>query len=79
MPLETIVLEVFLADVDHLGAGVRLLQIIGDRHRVELAHRAVTRRMQLGYFQVMADPVSTWVHEILESSPRQSPRLVTKL
>jgi len=31
------------------------------------------RRMQLGYFQVMAEPVSTWVHEILERSPRQSP------
>src|SRR6185437_17107604 len=35
--------------------------------------------MQLGYFQVMAEPVSTWVQEILERSPRQSPRLVTKL
>src|SRR6185312_8727106 len=37
------------------------------------------RRMQLGYFQVMAEPVSTCVHEILERAPRQSPRLVTKL
>src|ERR1700744_4141360 len=37
------------------------------------------RRMQLGYFQVIADPVSTWVQEILEFLPRQSPRLVTKL
>ena len=27
----------------------------------------------------MAEPVSTWVQEILELSPRQSPRLVTKL
>src|SRR5208283_952433 len=35
--------------------------------------------MQLGYFQVMAEPVSTWVQEILERAPRQSPRLVTKL
>jgi hypothetical protein len=35
--------------------------------------------MQLGYFQVIADPVSTWVQEIFESRPRQSPRLVTKL
>ena len=35
--------------------------------------------MQLGYFQVMAEPVSTWVHEILEWSPRHAPRLVTKL
>ena len=32
-----------------------------------------------GYFQVIAEPVSTWVQEILEFLPRQSPRLVTKL
>jgi hypothetical protein len=35
--------------------------------------------MQLGYFQVMAEPVSSWVQEIFELVPRQSPRLVTKL
>jgi hypothetical protein len=35
--------------------------------------------MQLGYFQVMAEPVSTWVQEIFELAPRQAPRLVTKL
>src|SRR6202012_5645704 len=35
--------------------------------------------MQLGYFQVIAEPVSTWVQLILERCPRQSPRLVTKL
>ena len=35
--------------------------------------------MQLGYFQVIAEPVSTCVHEIFEFLPRQSPRLVTKL
>ena len=35
--------------------------------------------MQLGYFQVIAEPVSTCVHEIFELSPRQSPLLVTKL
>src|SRR6185295_17725976 len=35
--------------------------------------------MQLGYFQVMADPVSTCVQEIFDFRPRQSPRLVTKL
>ena len=29
------------------------------------------RRMQLGYFQVMAEPVSTWVQEIFERGPRQ--------
>src|SRR6476661_32657 len=37
------------------------------------------RRMQLGYFQVIAEPVSTWVQEIRLRAPRQSPRLVTKL
>jgi hypothetical protein len=30
--------------------------------------------MQDGYFQVIADPVSTWVHEIFERAPRQSTR-----
>jgi hypothetical protein len=30
--------------------------------------------MQLGYFQVIAEPVSTWVQEILAFLPRQSPR-----
>ena len=34
--------------------------------------------MQLGYFQVIAEPVSTWVQEIFEFAPRQSPRFVTK-
>ena len=36
-------------------------------------------RIQLGYFQVIADPVSTCVHEIFELDPAQIPRLVTKL
>ena len=35
--------------------------------------------MQLGYFQVIAEPVSTWVQEIFERAPMQAPRLVTKL
>src|SRR5207249_10024574 len=30
-----------LADVDHLGPGIGLLLVVGDGHRVELAHRAV--------------------------------------
>ena len=30
-----------LPHVDHLRAGVRLLHVVGDRHRVELAHRVV--------------------------------------
>ena len=35
--------------------------------------------MQLGYFQVIALPVSTWVQLTLERAPEQSARLVTKL
>jgi hypothetical protein len=35
--------------------------------------------MTLGYFQVIAEPVSTCVHEILERRPAHLPRLVTKL
>jgi hypothetical protein len=79
MPLETMVLRGVLADVDHLGAGVGLLVVVGQRHGVELAHRVIAHQQQLGYFQVMAEPVSTWVHEIFEFTPRQAPRLVTKL
>src|SRR5690606_2073702 len=37
------------------------------------------RRITLGYFHVIAEPVSTCVHEMRERAPRQSPRLVTKL
>src|SRR6185503_13544147 len=36
-------------------------------------------RMQLGYFQVMAEPVSTCVQEIFERAPWHLPRFVTKL
>jgi hypothetical protein len=35
--------------------------------------------IQLGYFQVIAEPVSTCVQEIREFFPEQRPRLVTKL
>ena len=34
---------------------------------------------KLGYFQVMAEPVSTWVQDILEFTPLHIPRFVTKL
>ena len=33
-----------LADVDHLGAGVGLLAVVGQGHRVELAHRVVAQQ-----------------------------------
>ncbi len=36
-------------------------------------------KIQLGYFQVIAEPVSTCVQEILEFFPLQIPRFVTKL
>ncbi|SAJ31952.1 Uncharacterised protein [Enterobacter cloacae] len=36
------------------------------------------RRIQLGYFQVMAEPVSDCVQDILLFSPSHSARLVTK-
>ena len=36
-------------------------------------------RMQLGYFHVIADPVSTCVQVIFDPRPAQRPRLVTKL
>jgi hypothetical protein len=36
-------------------------------------------KIQLGYFQVIEEPVSTCVHEIFEFFPIQSPRFVTKL
>src|SRR6185312_6318871 len=39
-----------LAEVDHLGAGVGLLEVVGQRHRVELAHRAVTAQHHTGVF-----------------------------
>src|SRR6266705_973787 len=35
-------------------------------------------RMQPGYFQVIAEPVSTCVHEILEFAPAHFPRHVHK-
>ena len=35
--------------------------------------------MHDGYFHVMAEPVSTCVHESFELTPRQSPRFVTRL
>jgi hypothetical protein len=35
--------------------------------------------MTLGYFQVMAEPVSTWVQVIRLLLPAHLPRLVTKL
>ena len=41
MPFDTIVLLRVLADVDHLGAGVGLLVVVRQRHRIKLADRVV--------------------------------------
>ncbi len=41
MPFETIVLFVSLADMDHLGAGIGLLAVVGHRDRIELADAVV--------------------------------------
>ena len=35
--------------------------------------------MQLGYFQVIAEPVSTWVQLTFDLAPEHKARLVTKL
>jgi len=67
------------ADVDHLGAGVGLLIIVRHGDGIKFAGRVVALQMQLGYFQVMAEPVSTCVQEILEFFPLHRPRLVTKI
>jgi hypothetical protein len=67
------------ADVDHLGAGVRLLEVVGHGDRVELAAESSPRSITLGYFQVMAEPVSICVQAMRERWPAHRPRLVTKL
>ncbi len=57
-----------LAKMDHLGAGIDLLPShFEDRDGIE-TRRANCRRAgcSLGYFQVMAEPVSTCVQLILE-------------
>ena len=56
--------------MDHLGAGIGLLVVVGDRDRIELAPtESAPSSTQLGYFQVIAEPVSTWVQEIFEFAP----------
>ena len=52
--------------MQHLGAAVDLLAAVGDGDRVELAARIFAAQDAVADFQVMAEPVSTWVHEIFE-------------
>jgi len=49
--------------MNHLGARVGLLHVVGYRYGVELSHRVVTLQDTAGVFQVMAEPVSTWVRK----------------
>ena len=59
------------AHVDHLGAGVGLLAVLVERHRKwKSPTESSPRRITLGYFQVIAEPVSTWVQEMCERAPR---------
>ena len=67
-----------LTQMDHLRTRIGLLVIIGHGNRVKLTYRVITK-IQLGYFQVIAEPVSTCVQEILLPSPLHKPRFVTKL
>lgn len=48
-----------LSQMDHLGARIRLLEVVGNSHGVELGYGIVPFSMVLGYFHVMAEPVST--------------------
>ena len=79
MPFETIVDFVFLPRWIIFVPGVGDLRVVRQGDRVKLADRLSPWNITLGYFHVMAEPVSTCVHEIFELTPRHAPRLVTKL
>ena len=68
-----------LADVDHLGAGVGLLPVAGQGHRVELAHRVFAAQHAAWILPGDGRTGLDLVQEILESRPLHKPRLVTKL
>ena len=67
------------ANMNHFGSSVGLLHIVGDSYRIKLTDGVITFQDTEGYFQVIAEPVSTCVQEILAFGPSQIPRLVTKL
>ena len=58
-----------LADVDHLGARIGLLHVVGNRDGVKLALAFSPSNTHDGYFQVIAEPVSTCVHDTLDRAP----------
>ena len=68
-----------LTQMDHLRTRIGLLVIIGHGNRVNSPTELSPAKIQLGYFQVIAEPVSTCVQEILLPSPLHKPRFVTKL
>ena len=61
IPFEIILLfEYFYQYVNHFGSSVSLLKIICNCNGIKLSRLSYhLARIQLGYFQVMADPVST--------------------
>jgi hypothetical protein len=65
------------ADVDHLGAGIRLLMAAGQRHREKLTDGVIAAQNAARVFPG-DEPVSDWVQDILLFSPSHSARLVTK-
>ena len=69
-----------LAEMQHLGAAVDLLVTVGDRDRVELAARIVAAQDAGSDTSRLSPSRSPPASRISSSeSPRQSPRLVTKL
>jgi hypothetical protein len=64
--------------VNHFSSRVCLLVIISYRDGVEFAHTVIPFRIQLGYFQAMALPVSTCVQDIFVPSHKYRAE-VTKL
>ena len=50
MPLEMMRERVLLAQMDHLGAGIGLLEIVGDGDGIEFAHAIVAAQDAAGIF-----------------------------
>src|SRR5438445_13877488 len=79
MPLEMIVLRVFLPMWIILVPVSACCRLAVSATEYNSPTESSPWRITLGYFQVMAEPVSTWVQEIFDPRPAHLPRLVTKL
>src|ERR1700753_1843212 len=79
MPFDTILLFVFLPMWIILVPLSACWRWCVNATELNSPTQSSPRSTQLGYFHVIAEPVSTCVHEILLRAPRQSPRLVTKV